>query len=284
MGRISRYILRKPALFFMGALSTFLVLFLINTISLGYLEFSKLREHWRERFMVRAFFREDVSEETMHKVAKEIAASFYITQVVLVPPEEAKKRFLERTGLSPESVEGVSFPASLEVVPKYIENLLDIVRELKENPSFGEVLYGGQEVENFLRLFQLFVRFSRGFFLGVLGFGVCVIVVITAFSVQLRRREVAVLSLVGATDGFAFSPFFLEGILFGLCGGIGAYLCAAFFLFPLLRLAEEVFPGFFGVQIEEHLLWLFVLDLLGGCGMGMVGTLFGYLGVRQSIR
>lgn len=284
MGRVARYVLRRPGLFLVGFLSVLLAFFLVNAVSLGYFELLRLREHWQERFTVRAFFQEGTKEEVMQEVEKKMATSPRVARVTFVPPEEAKRRFLERTGLAQETVADVSFPASLEIVPRRIEDLLDIVRELEKDPSFAEVLYGGQEVEHFLRLFRLFVRFGGGFLLGVLGFGVFIIVVTTFFSVQLRKREVEVLSLVGATSGFALSPLLLEGVLFSLCGGIGAYLCTVSFLVPLIRLVGDIFPGFLWVGVEEFLLPLFALDLLGGCAMGVLGTVLGYWGVRRSIR
>ncbi|MCS7242514.1 MAG: permease-like cell division protein FtsX [Candidatus Caldatribacterium sp.] len=284
MGRISRYVLRRPGLFLIGFSSVLLVFFLVNAVSLGYLEVVRLREHWRERFAIRVFFREGIEGEAMRAAEQRVAALPHVARVTFVSPEEAKKRFLERTGLTQEAIGDVSFPASLEVVPKRIEELLDIVRELKGDPSFGEILYGGQEVEGFLRFFRLVLRAGGGFLLGIVGFGVFVIVVVTAFSVQLKRKEIEVFSLVGATRGFALSPLLLEGFLFSLCGGVGAYLCTVFFVMPLVRLMGEVFPGFLWVQVEELLLPFLVLDLLGGCGMGMLGTSLGYWGVRRRIR
>ncbi len=284
MGRVSRYVLRRPGLFLVGFLSLLLVGFLVNAVFVGYLEFSRLREHWRERFVVRAFFREGLSGEKIQEVEKEVVAYPHVARVVFVSPEEAKKRFLERTGISPEHVGDISFPASLEVVPERIEDLVDIVSRLRENPSFEEVLYGGQEVERFLHLFQLFVRFSGGFLLAVLAFGVFVVVVITAFGVHLRRREVEVLSLVGATKGFSAAPFLLEGVLLGLGGGVGAYLLTSFLFLPFLRLVGEVFPGFLWVEVEELLLPILLLDLGGGLGIGVLGSTLGYWGVRRRVR
>lgn len=283
MGRVSRYLLRRPGLFLLGLLSILLVSFLGNAISLGYLEFLKLREHWRERFVVRVFFKEGLGEEDMEK-AREFAASLRVARVVFVSPEEAKKRFLERTGLAQENVKDIPFPPSLEVIPERIEDLPSIVERLRGNPSFGEILYGGQEVESFLRLFRLFIRFGFGFLLGILGFGVFVVVVVTALGAQLRKRELEVLSLVGATGGFSFIPFLLEGVLAGLCGGVGAYLLTLFFLVPFLQLAGEVFPGFLWVDVEALLFPLLFLDLAGGCGMGALGASFGYWGVWRKRR
>lgn len=284
MGHTLRYALRKPGLFLVGVASVLLSGFLMNVLSVGYLEMVKLREHWRDRFVVRAFFQENVTESEAQEVERQIAALSWVAQVVFVSPEEAKERFLARTGLSPESVADVPFPASLEVTPKRIEDLVAIVRNLEGHPAFSAVLYGGEDVERFLRLFRFLLRFGGGVFLGVLGFGVFVIVVVTVLGVQLRRKEVEVLTLVGAPGGFSLAPLLLEGVLFGLSGGIGAYLLSFFFLLPLLRLAGEVFPGFLWVEPEAFLVPLVLLDLCGGCGIGVLGVLFGYWGVRRKTR
>ena len=40
-----------------------------------------------------------------------------------------------------------------------------------------------------------------------------------------RREEVAIMKMVGATNGFVWGPFIVEGMLLGLAGGVIAFLC-----------------------------------------------------------
>ncbi len=281
MGRVSRYMLRRPGLFVLSTLSVLLVGVLVNAAVFGYLEAVRLREHWRERFTIRAIFREDVRREFMEQIREEVARHPLVGQVVLVSPEEARARFLERLGLSEGEVAGVSFPASLEVVPRHVEDLPEIAAILREEGTFVEVFYGGKEVEGFLRLFRLLLKALSGFLLGVLGFGVFVIVVTTALTVQLRGREVEVLSLVGAPSAFSLAPFLFEGLFGGLLGGAGAYLLSLAFFVPFFRLVGEAFPGFLWVNVEELLVVLLPLDLGVGCGVGILGVLLGHWRARR---
>jgi len=281
MGRVSRYMLRRPGLFVLSTLSVLLVGVLVNAAVFGYLEAVRLREHWRERFTIRAIFREDVRREFMEQIREEVARHPLVGQVVLVSPEEARARFLERLGLSEGEVAGVSFPASLEVVPRHVEDLPEIAAILREEGTFVEVFYGGKEVEGFLRLFRLLLKALSGFLLGVLGFGVFVIVVTTALTVQLRGREVEVLSLVGAPSAFSLAPFLFEGLFGGLLGGAGAYLLGLAFFVPFFRLVGEAFPGFLWVNVEELLVVFFPLDLGVGCGVGVLGVLLGHWRARR---
>jgi cell division transport system permease protein len=281
MGRFSRYMFRRPGLFVLGVLSVLFAGVLVNATVFGYLEAVRLREHWRERFTIRAIFREDVNRESMERIREEVARYPLVEQATLVLPEEAKARFLERLGLSEEAVAGISFPASLEVVPRHIEDLPEIAATLRAEEAFAEVFCGGKEVEGFLRLFRLLLGSLGGFLLGVLGFGVFVIVVTTALAVQLRGREIEVLSLVGAPSAFSLAPFLLEGLFGGLLGSVGAYLLSLAFFVPFFRLVSEAFPGFLWVNVEELLVVFFPLDLGVGCGMGVLGVLLGHWMARR---
>lgn len=281
MGRVSRYLFRKPGLFVLAFLGVFLSQLLLNVVTFTYVETVKLRGSWRERFVVRAFFRGTLSSESMDGVRLSLATHPLVERVVFVSPEEAKERLQNRLGLGEEEFPETLLPASLEIYLKNIEDLPDFVRGLQKNDAFEEVLYGGREVESFLRLLRLLTGVGGVFLLFVLGFAVFVVVVVTAFGVRLRSREVRVLSLVGATEGFSRAPFLWEGFLSGLCGGIGAFVVSVLFLAAFLRLVEGAFPGFVRVNLEEVLLPLFLLDLTGGCGVGILGASLGFWKARR---
>ncbi len=47
-------------------------------------------------------------------------------------------------------------------------------------------------------------------------------------SVEMRKRDIAIMKLVGATNGFIKTPFFVEGMTIGILAGISAFLITYF--------------------------------------------------------
>jgi cell division transport system permease protein len=97
-------------------------------------------------------------------------------------------------------------------------------------------------------------------------------------AVYVRRREIEIMKLVGATDWFVRWPFLLEGML----GGVMAALVAG----VLVAVGYNVLVGtlhqkllFFPLQFDGAYLTVILLAT-GGAGI-LLGALGSYLGVRR---
>ena len=86
-----------------------------------------------------------------------------------------------------------------------------------------------------------------------------------------RRKEIAIMKYVGATNGFIRWPFLIEGMLLGL-GAIIAVLCVGeFYHFITMEVSESLaffplvpmFPFFYDVAIYI---------LVGGIIVGAIGS------------
>jgi cell division transport system permease protein len=99
---------------------------------------------------------------------------------------------------------------------------------------------------------------------------VAAIIIATAVRIAVfaRRDEIAIMRLVGATDGFVQRPFLLEGLITGLLGGaLAAGLTyAAYRILSATMFRIEWLPG-------EWILLVLV-----------VGTVFGFLASMVSVR
>jgi cell division transport system permease protein len=96
-------------------------------------------------------------------------------------------------------------------------------------------------------------------------------------TVYARRREIRIMQLVGATNGFIRMPFICEGLFHGLLGGIFA---AAVCLLAYLEIVRYV---------DMHLSFIDLLygtRLLVAFGLAMVavGALVGGTGSAVSLR
>jgi cell division transport system permease protein len=99
------------------------------------------------------------------------------------------------------------------------DQVRDLARRIEALDTVASVEYGQGWLGRFLKLFNLFK---------MTGYAMCslfllIALFITANTVRLafyaRRTEVEIMRLVGATEGFIKTPFYMEGILQGFLGG-----------------------------------------------------------------
>ncbi|MGE5708484.1 MAG: permease-like cell division protein FtsX [Bacteroidota bacterium] len=93
-------------------------------------------------------------------------------------------------------------------------------------------------------------------------------------TVQNRRREIEIMQLVGASDGFIRWPFLLEGVFFGLAGAVFTGMILAVWRTFFFARLQEMFPfipiqegSFSTVKVVGYILAI-------GVGMGAFGSLF----------
>lgn len=198
--------------------------------------------------------------------------------VRFVSKEEALERmrqsFGERASVL-EAVEGINpLPDSFEVQVARPELVAPVAEAIAALPGVAKVDYKRETVD---RLFRL-TAVIRGLGLVVAAFLVLGCTVVISNTVRLtvfaRRREVAIMKLVGATDWFIRWPFVIEGLVLGVAGALlavgalaGAYWWAAGAAARTLPFLPLVSPE----RVVRALVWplLGLGALVGGLGSGI---------------
>ncbi len=117
-------------------------------------------------------------------------------------------------------------PASIEVSlkPSFrdAEHVAGVAERLRGFGFVDDVRFGRDWVEKLDRLRQLAA--AVGIVVGAAFAAVAIIIIGTTIrmAVLQRSREIAIMRLVGATDGFIRRPFLLQGAIKGLLGGLVA--------------------------------------------------------------
>jgi cell division transport system permease protein len=158
-------------------------------------------------------------------------------------------------------------PASLEVrlKPQFrnAANASAVAERLKGFQFVEDVRFGNDWVEKLDRLRT--IATATGMAIGA-AFALVAIIIIgntIRMAVLHRSREISIMRLVGATDGFIRRPFLLEGLTKGLLGGLLALaLC-----YGVFRFVGSIYPSVFFTPAES------AAGVAVGGLLGLVGSL-----------
>ena len=135
-------------------------------------------------------------------------------------------------------------PDKLRVKVKAPETVAAVAAAAKRLPGVADAMYGADLVARLLRLGSVL----RAIGLGVIAVFVLVAGIIISNTIRLtvfaRRREIAIMQLVGATNTYIRMPFICEGLLDGILGAAIALALLAIAKSTLWPRLLEALPGF----------------------------------------
>lgn len=180
---------------------------------------------WRGGVEVSVFMQNDAPQARIDAVRAELGSMPAVKHVNFVDKpaayEEAKTLFATQPDIL-DNLTVESMPPSFRVVPTQAE-LIDTIKERFDGqPGVLDVTDAKEQVESLLTVTRVL---QVGFLivaLVLLASAALLILNTIRIAIFARRREVAVMKLVGATNWFIRVPFMLEGLLQGLLGAVAA--------------------------------------------------------------
>jgi len=237
---------------------------------------------WVQEVEINAYLKESVPPDRVDEIKKILWENREIATIEYVSKEEVLKRFRSDHPDSVYLLEGLAdnpLPASFEIgLSESAQNrdAVDrLVERIREIPDLDEIQYG-QEWTRSLLTFMNILRLI-GFILGgMLGVAIIFIIANTVrLTVYARRDELAVMRLIGATNGFIKGPFLMEGLFQGLLGALLSLLFLfVMYHFWIPRLKQSA--GIFFLQDISISFLSFTMILwivLAGMLLGLFGSL-----------
>lgn len=241
----------------------------------------KLLTYFETRPQVTAFLKDEVKQEGIDKLKEKLNQTGMVQEIKYVSKEEALAIYKEQNKADPLLLEMVTaniLPASLEISTSDLSHLSEVAQLLRQQPEVEEVIFQEDVVkslktwtDNIRRIGLVLVSF-----LGLISF--LIILIIIGLKVALRKEEVGILRLIGATGGYIRIPFILEGVFYG---GLGAFLGWGI-AFLLLLYATPLLVEFLSEIPLLPVPLLFVFGLLGI--EILVGILIGGLGSLLAVK
>lgn len=226
---------------------------------------------------VAVFLNREVTPEERDSIQRDLLAMPEVGSVEYESKQEAYERFKILFRDEPEIVENTTadaLPESFRVKLKDPNQFEVVADRLQGRVGISEI----RDERKFLRRFLAVVRDIRTLGAVVVGLLILAAAVLIATTIRMaifaRRREVAIMKLVGATNWFIRIPFMLEGVIQGMVGTVAAVV--------LLLLTKPFFTNLaksfqflnLTVSVSEVLQRSAVL-LLFGIVIGALGSLLG---------
>lgn len=258
---------RAPVLSALSITTIAFSLFAFGLFSLVALNIRNTLRAVESRVEIRAFLSETAEAEAIAAAMGDVGAFREVARVEYVTPEQALERAKQELGEFKDVFEAGFLPASLDI--RLREGFRDpntvkqVAERVKTYAFVDDVRYGEEWVQKLYSIRN--VATAAGIILG-LAFAAVAIIVIGAtirMAVMARSREISIMRLVGATDGFIQRPFLIEGFVKGVLGGALALLLTWF--------ASSLISRYF-IQTEFFGTRLAFLGLLGGAVIGIVGS------------
>jgi cell division transport system permease protein len=211
-----------------------LVLFVALTFLYGLLGYVETRPQ------VTAYFQSKTPEADIIKIREDLIDSGKVLDVKYVSKAEAYNIYKQLNKDNPLLLEMVSadiLPPSLEIYARKPSYLPEIASYLSKQTGVDEVNFQKQIVDRLLTLTTILRQATVVFFSFLIIMSIIVLTTTFLFKIAIKKDEIELLRLLGATSFYIKKPFLAEAILFGLTAVIAAYtivICALFYLTPFL--------------------------------------------------
>ncbi|MBQ6376644.1 MAG: permease-like cell division protein FtsX [Lachnospiraceae bacterium] len=242
-----------------------------------------LRENLEEKVGITVLFDEGSDEAAIQKIGEQIAEIPHVTEIRYTSADEAWEKFKEEYFESNmELAEGfkenpIANSASFTVLVDKVENQHDVVEAIGAIDGVRRINQSSQAVQNLRKFNRVFIYASAAIIGILLIVSIILISNTVAVGITVRREEISIMKLIGATDSFVRGPFVVEGIILGLIGSALPLSILYLAYNWLMKQALERF-GFLSsmgdslLDVNEVFQVLLPVGVILGIGIGVIGA------------
>ena len=258
--------------------SIFIILIIGGQIVLNYIE---------QRPEVIVFFNDEANQTEIDDLTANVRSTGLTKEIKFVSKEEALAIYRERNKEDPLLLESVT----ADFLPRSIDISVNRASDIKQITDLAQ---GSEHVDKVItpeNLVEQLVKWTKTIRLGGLVFvstllsvSFLIIIMVIGMRIAIRREEVSIMSLVGATKWYIARPFFIEGALYGILGASISVLL----IYVLLLFYSPQIQNFLGdIRVFPinplFFLYLWAAEALAAALVGIIGAaiaLYRYLKIR----
>jgi cell division transport system permease protein len=234
------------------------------------------------KFEIAVYIKPTAARQTAIDVENKIKDMHAVKSVILYPKEQAwpefKKSFpqLDTAGLALNTL-----PDKLRVTigdPEETTRIADAIR----NMQFVDNVIDGRVERKYVTAVAQFVKWF-GIIASIALLAATVFIISNAIrlTVFVRRREIKIMQMVGATNTFIRIPLVLEGMIFGASGALIAFVLIGAGISYFGSAASRMLPMMQSVSTDVERTQMLIALLIGGTLIGAAGS---FVSIRRFLK
>ena len=251
-------------------------LFIFGMFLMMVMNMNKLAENMESQVQINVYLLDKVDREQARDIEKDLKEIEGVESVGFVTKDEAMERFKDRLGDQKTLLDALDetnpLPDSFEVTVTNPDLVKTAAEKMEKLDGVECAKYGQDVMEHLFEITRLLRIFGFTLML-VLAFATLFIISNTIrLTVFARRKEIAIMKYVGATDWFIRWPFVMEGMVLGLFGSI---IAAMVLRTAYTAMAEKVYDtlAFFPIIPEQPFLtYITIVVVISGMVVGAIGS------------
>jgi cell division transport system permease protein len=271
---------------FLSSLTTGFALFLLGISFLVSINLGYIYTVAEQQMEIQAYIIKDATAEQISTAVDQVQKIQGVSTVKYVSKEDAleelKLMFKDKASVLDSLKEENPLPASIRVRTSSVEQIDAVVAEIRTLDVVDDVIYQEEVSRRMMSIGRAVQYVSLGGMVAVGAVSIMVIGNSIRLTIDSRRHEIAVMKLVGATDGFVVGPFILEGVVIGIFGSIlGTVFAVGIYNWLFEKLYEFIpFVPMYVLDAQSKL-QMFGIMAVTGIVVGVAGSV---LSVRRHLK
>lgn len=274
----------RNRLFSLASIATIVsCIFLFGVFFCIVMNFENMVKETEKNLCVTVFFEKDITEERIKEIGIDIGLRTEVDRIEFTSADEAWQNFkVDYFKGYEELAEDYKDDNPLVYSSSYAIYLSDssmqdsLVTYLENTEGIRRVNYAADTAHNITDVARLVGYISLVIIIILLAVSIFLISNTITVGVTVRKEEISIMKLIGATDSFVKAPFVVEGVIIGI---IGSVIPIAIIYFAYEYVVEYIGTklSFFGtgsmfIPMQDVFTILVPVSLLLGIGIGFVGS------------
>lgn len=261
----------------------FMTLFVLAVFLLVAGGFSSLLSYFETKPQLTIFFKDEKNKESIDKFMQKLEATGKVATHQYISKDQALAIYRDQNKNDPLLLEMVTadiLPSSLEISAISPQYLADLTELAKQETGVDEVVFQKDVVDTLISWTSTIRKIGAVFLVFLISSTVFILLTSIGMKIALKKEEIAILRLVGATSWYIRRPFIFEGIIYGFMGATAAWVVVSgliLYLLPFITSFLKGIPGLSLFAIEGFKVYIWPPSIWLLCGLWAVLLIAGFL-------